>query len=100
MIELFLRQTKSPMRSIVNLCEQSGYRSAAQKEPTRMIFLLLTEVYLDWYAREIPMFAQVILEESAVVLADILWQVAEEYKLRSRCWELHCILDADILTLG
>ena len=28
------------MRSIVGLCEQSGYRSAAQKEPIRTIFTI------------------------------------------------------------
>ena len=45
------------------------------------------------------MLAEMILQEAAIVLADILRQVAEEYKLRSWCWELHRILDTDILTL-
>ena len=46
------------------------------------------------------MLAQMILQESAIVLADILRKIAEEYKLRSRGWELHRIFNADILTLG
>ena len=45
------------------------------------------------------MFAEMILQEAAIVLADILWQVAEECELRSRCRQLHSVLDADILTL-
>ena len=68
--------------------------------PLKTIFLLLAEVYLNWHSREIPMFAQVILQEATIVLADILRKVAEEYELRSWCRELHRILDADILTLG
>ena len=31
------------------------------------------------------MLAQVVLQESAIVLADILWQITEEHKLWSRC---------------
>ena len=62
--------------------------------------LLLAEVYLDRHAGEVVLLADVVLKEAAVVLADILWQVAEECELRSRCRQLHSVLDADILTLG
>ncbi len=39
MIEEISRQTRSPMRSIVSLCEQSGYQRATQKEPIKMRFM-------------------------------------------------------------
>ena len=61
--------------------------------------LLLTEVYLDRHTREIILLTDMILKEAAIVLADVLREVAEECKLRSWGWQLHCILDADILTL-
>ena len=65
-----------------------------------LLLLFLAEIYLQWHTREVPMLAQVVLQEATIVLANILRQVAEEYKLRSRCRQLHRILDTDILTLG
>ena len=39
MMRLFLCAARRPMRSIVSLCEQSGYRRFVQKEVIRTIFL-------------------------------------------------------------
>ena len=61
--------------------------------------LFLAEVDLDRYSREVILLADMILQESAIVLADILREVAEECELRGWGWQLHCVLDADILTL-
>ena len=38
MMRLFLCEARRPMRSIVSLCEQSGYRRFVQKELIRTIF--------------------------------------------------------------
>ena len=67
--------------------------------PAITIKLFLAEVNLDRHSREIILLADVVLKEAAIVLADILREVAEECKLRSWCWQLHCILNANILTL-
>ena len=40
MIEGISCQTRSPMRSIVSLCEQSGYRSFGEKFTNQNAFLL------------------------------------------------------------
>ena len=61
--------------------------------------LFLAEVDLDRHSREVILLADVVLQESAIVLADILREVAEECELRGWCWQLHCVLDANILTL-
>ncbi len=43
-MRLFLCQARRRTRSIVNLCEEFGYRSVVQKEIIRTIFLILTEI--------------------------------------------------------
>ena len=67
--------------------------------PAITIKLFLAEVDLNRHSREIILLADMILQKSAIVLADILREVAEERKLRGWGWQLHCVLDANILTL-
>ncbi len=61
--------------------------------------LFLPKVDLNRDSRKIPFGAQLILQESAIGIADILRQVDKEGKLRRRGRKLRYILDFDILTL-
>ena len=61
--------------------------------------LLLAEVNLDRYTREIPLLAHLVLKVAAVRVLDVLWQIHKERKLWCWRWKLRSILDADILAL-
>ena len=62
--------------------------------------LFLSQEHLHRASQEVKITSKLVFKESSVRLADILRKIAEEDKLRSRCRQLHRILDADILTLG
>ena len=54
MIEGISCQTRSPMRSIVSLCEQSGYRSFGEKFTNQNDFLcaeVIVKNILRWHSK-------------------------------------------------
>lgn len=62
--------------------------------------LLLTDEDIDWTTMQRPVLTDLVLQEAAIVLLYILWQVGIEHKRWNRSIRQLCtVLDLDILTL-
>lgn len=62
--------------------------------------LFLPEIDLDRYPREIPLFPNLILQEAAVGILDILGQIDEAGELGRGCRQLHHVFDFDVFAFG
>ena len=62
--------------------------------------LLRPEIQLHGDAGEIPLLADLVLQEAAVRLLDILRQVDEEGELRRGRRQLHGVFDTDVFAFG
>mgnify|MGYP007107569294 CR=1 FL=1 len=63
------------------------------------VYMLLPEINLHRYPGEIPVVADVVFEEPAVRLLDVLRQVYEKRELRRGRRELGHVLDLDVFAL-
>ena len=59
--------------------------------------LFLSEEYVHRTAKEVEVRAQLVFQEAAIRLADVLWKVTEERKCGGACRQLSDVLDLDVL---
>lgn len=68
--------------------------------PNDICLLFLTYEYVDWTSVHRPVVANLVLQETAIRLLDVLWQVGVEHERRNlRVGQLCAVLDLDVLAL-
>ena len=87
----------------ITTCKLVSYTGARFLAPfqvsTKIIRLFLSQEYLYRATEEVKVRSELVFQEAAVRLADILRKVAEECKRRRAGRELCDVLDLDVLAL-